>query len=153
MKKKTTENFIEDAIKVHGNKYDYSLVEYINTRTKVKIICKKHGVFEQSPYVHLTGSGCKKCISRKYTLNEFLEKCNKIHNNKYDYSLVDYKFNNTKVKIICPIHGVFEQNPNHHLNGHSCKRCNCKNFNTKNNWTNEIFIEKSNIVHNNKYDY
>ena len=128
-KLKTTEQFIIDAKKIHNNKYDYSLVDYINNKSKVKIICPTHGEFEQIPYSHLRGSGCPKCKGDKQRIlcqsnkEEFTNKADKIHSNKYDYSLVDYKNAHTKVKIICPIHGEFEQKPTHHLSGKGCPKC------------------------------
>jgi 5-methylcytosine-specific restriction endonuclease McrA len=131
MKRLTTKQFIKRSKVIHGDKYDYSLVEYKNARTKVKIICNKHGVFEQTPHSHLRGNGCKKCHYNKSSKNaksnikSFIENSIKIHNDKYDYSLVKYKNSKTKVKIICPIHGVFEQIPNAHLNGQGCKKCKC----------------------------
>ena len=64
-KPKTTENFIEKAKQIHGNKYDYSLVEYKNNKTKVKIICPIHGIFEQTPNCHLRLQGCPKCKTPK----------------------------------------------------------------------------------------
>ena len=109
--------FEQKAKKIHGDKYDYSLVEYINSQTKVKIICPIHGVFEQKPNGHLSGRGCSKCkpdkISKKlsFTTEEFVKKAKEIYGDKYDYSLVDYKSAKEKVKIICSIHGVFEQTP------------------------------------------
>jgi len=60
-RRKTIEEFIEDARRVHGDKYDYSEVDYKNNKTKVSIICKKHGLFYQTPNDHLSGYGCKKC--------------------------------------------------------------------------------------------
>ena len=60
-KKKTTEEFIEEAKKVHGNKYDYSKVVYVNSATKVSIVCPTHGVFIQTPNQHLRGGGCRGC--------------------------------------------------------------------------------------------
>ncbi|HUS49715.1 MAG TPA: hypothetical protein VMZ91_06090 [Candidatus Paceibacterota bacterium] len=148
-KKSTTKEFIEKARKVHNKKYDYSLVDYKNTDFKIKISCKKHGVFEQAPYYHLKGSGCPKCCkNKKSTTKEFIEKSEKIHNKKYDYSLVDYKNNSTKVKIICKTHGVFEQKANGHLSGKGCSRCaRCKKLTT------EEFVDKSKKIHKNKYDY
>jgi len=122
--KKTTEEFIIDAIKIHGNKYDYSLVEYKNNRKKVKIICPIHGVFEQKPNGHLNGKGCILCSGlKRKTTEEFIIDAIKIHGNKYDYSLVEYKNNRKKVKIICPIHGVFEQKPDAHLRSSNCNSC------------------------------
>ncbi len=150
MKKLTNNEFIEKSINVHGNKYDYSLVVYINSRTKVKIVCPEHGIFEQKPNSHLQGQKCFKCMETKKTLKSFIEESNIIHNNKYDYSLVKYKNAHTKVKIICPEHGVFEQTPNVHIT----KKCGCKKCSDKNQQlSKDEFIIKSNILHNNKYDY
>ena len=120
----TDNNFIVKSKKIHGNKYDYSLVDYIGTHDKVKIICKKHGEFKQQPNQHLSGNGCIECFHEKYILTNFIERSIKIHNDKYDYSLVDYKNTRTKVKIICPIHGIFEQLPSNHLANKGCKMCN-----------------------------
>lgn len=122
--KKTTESFIKEAVGKHGMRYDYSKVKYINNRTKVELICKKHGSFFQTPTNHLKGQGCPKCAGNKVlTLNEFISKANDIHNNFYDYSQVDYKNHDTKVNIICPVHGLFTQTPNGHLNGQGCPKC------------------------------
>lgn len=148
-KRKTTEEFIQDAKKVHGNKYDYSLVDYKNTGTKIKIICSEHGVFKQTPNRHLSGCICKKCSVETRTLNtaEFIERAKIIHKDKYDYSLVCYHTAVTKIKIICPVHGEFEQKPYNHLNG-GCEKCN-KAYKL----TNDEFIKKSKEIHKNKYDY
>jgi hypothetical protein len=115
--------FVEKANILHNNKYDYSLVEYINSKTKIKIICPEHGIFEQMPYLHLQEHGCPIC--RISYFEKFIEKANILHNNKYDYSLVKYINNNTKIKIICPEHGEFKQTPNHHLKGFGCNKCSC----------------------------
>jgi len=150
MKKKTTDQFITEFIKKHGNIYDYSLVNYINSKTKVKIICKKHGIFEQLPGRHLTGNGCRYCAydKNKLTKNEFIKRSEKIHSNRYDYSLVNYKGNRTNVQIICKIHGIFEQKPEKHLIGHGCQKCGGSI-----RLTNEQFIERSKKIHNDIYDY
>jgi len=150
-KKSSTQEFISKSINIHNNKYDYSLVEYSNNITKVKIICPLHGIFDQSPSSHLNGNGCPRCakIKNLTTNSEFISKANDIHNNKYDYSLVEYINSYTKVTIICPEHGTFDQKPNSHLNGNSCPRC----AKTKNLTTIDEFISKANIIHNNKYDY
>ena len=124
---KSNDYFIEQAKKVHNNYYDYSLTNYKNYLTKVKIICPIHGEFEELPQQHISGSGCKKCgieKTKKYTLmslDKFIEKANKIHNNKFDYSKVNYINSYTKVEIICPKHGSFFQNPQDHL--HSKAGC------------------------------
>ncbi len=120
----TTKIFIERAVLKHNNKYDYSLVNYINGDSKVKIICPSHGIFEQKAYNHLRGDGCLSCTGFKQLTNEdFIQKSIIIHGNKYDYSLVNYINQNTKVKIICPNHGEFLQNPNNHLNNNGCPIC------------------------------
>lgn len=90
---------------------------------------------------------------KKYTTKEFIDKSKPIHNNKYDYSLVEYKNTHTKIKIICSIHNIFEQLPYHHLNGHGCKKCSDEQNGYNRRLSKDIFINKSNLTHNNKYDY
>lgn len=123
----STEEIIERSIKIHGNKYDYSLVNYKNLKTKVKIICPTHGIFEQTPEIHvIKKSGCPKCYgNKKLTTEEFIKQANEVHSEKYDYSLANYINKRTKLKIICPIHGVFEQKPEDHIRNKSeCPICN-----------------------------
>ena len=157
--KKTTDEFIEDAIKIHGNKYDYSLTKYINNKKKIKIVCKEHGIFEQSPIKHLKGQSCPKCKTEKIkitltkSLEQFINDSKKIHRDKYDYSLVDYKGSFHRVKIICKEHGIFEQSPVSNLQGNGCKKCADIIISTKLSSNTEDFIKKSNIVHNNFYNY
>ena len=121
----TTKEFIKKAEKIHGNFYDYSLVKYVDSKTKIKIICRKHGVFEQNPRRHLEGRGCRECSikKQKYTTEEFIKKAEKIHGNLYNYSKVKYINSKTKIKIICRKHGVFEQNPKDHLYKQGCPIC------------------------------
>ncbi len=162
--KYTTDEWIKLANIRHSNKYDYSLVEYVNCNTKVKIICKNHSAFMQRAGAHLYGQGCPKCgkqyrgtsvklikevkNKRKYTQTEWIEVAKKKHNNKYDYSLVNYVNGKTMVKIICKIHSVFEQKPSGHLSGNGCPKCGqCYKY------TSDEWIEKAKIKHNNKYDY
>ena len=150
-RRKTKEQVLIDFNKIHGEKYDYSLVNYINNNTKVKIICKHHNIiFEQSSSSHLNGSGCPYCWNEihKVSKEEFIRRSILIHGNKYDYSLVEYIDGNTKVKIICPEHGIFNQTPNNHMIKNGCSYCS----NNKKSNTNE-FIKRSNIIHNNFYDY
>lgn len=136
-KEKTKNNFINKANQIHNNKYDYSLVDYINSKTKVKIICPEHGVFEQMPYCHISGQGCPVCgklsgiKSRTKTKEQFIKEANLIHNNKYDYSKVDYVNFFTPVKIICYEHGIFEQKPEKHLSGQGCPKCAGRNRTTE----------------------
>ena len=128
--KLTTEEFIEKAKEVHGDKYNYSKVKYVNAHTKVCIICPKHGEFLMEPGCHIFKQGCPKCGKEntikkiKKNKKEFVKKAKEIHKNKYDYSKVNYINNKTKVCIICPVHGEFWQTPNDHLDGHGCPKCN-----------------------------
>ena len=136
--------FIKKANTLHKNKYDYSLVEYKNCDTKVKIICPVHGVFEQTPYKHLKGQGCPICAkNKKFDTNQFIKRVRKIYGDRYDYSLVDYKNANTKVKIICPIHGIFERTPRSHWEGKGCPIC----AKTTSNGENLVleYLKKNNI--------
>jgi len=118
-------DFIKKARAVHGFKYDYSMVEYKNKIIKVKIICPKHGEFEQRPYLHIAGKNCQKCVAEGFfcNTNEFIEKSRIKHGNKYNYSKVNYKNNRIKVIINCKIHGDFEQVPMDHLAGCGCPKC------------------------------
>ena len=130
MKKLTKEQILENFLKTHKNKYDYSLVEYVNSRTKVKIICPKHGIFEQHVNNHIRGEGCPYCGKlngrKKKTNEEFIREAKEIHKDRYDYSKTCYKDASSKVTIICKIHGDFEQIANEHLKGKNCEKCSYK---------------------------
>ena len=127
--KDTTESFIKKAKQVHGNKYDYSKVNYVNTRTKVCIICPTHGEFWQTPNDHISGAGCLKCAInnnaslRRIGKEEFVKRASEIHNNKYEYADIEYTNEKNKTTIICPIHGVFTQRIEDHLQGCGCPSC------------------------------
>jgi very-short-patch-repair endonuclease len=140
-KKMDSLSFIEKSKEIHGLKYDYSLVDYKNNSTNVKIICQNHGIFEQKPSKHLIGRGCSKCGgSNVLTNEEFIMKAVSIHGDLYNYDLIDYKNAKTKVSILCKTHGVFYQKPNNHLSGYGCNLCksskgelNIMNYLSKNN--------------------
>ena len=126
LKRKSLEQFIEESNKIHNNFYDYSLAEYVNNKTKLKIICPIHDIFEQTPHQHvILKQECRFCMIDNYKKlkEDFIEQANIKHNNKYDYSLVEYVNNKTKIKIICPVHGVFGQRPDNHLTSNGCKLC------------------------------
>ena len=164
-KRKTKEEqkkiFIQKANEKHNFKFDYSKVEYINDRTCVCIICPEHKEFHQSPTNHLVGNGCPKCSGRYLNAELFIKKGNVKHENKYDYSKVNYSISKNKVIIICHEldenrieHGEFLQTPNDHLSGCGCPKCGNKRKPLK-----KIadaaskFISESTKIHNNKYDY
>ena len=161
---KTTEQFIKDARKTHGDKYDYSKVEYVTAHEKVCIICPKHGEFLQEACRHTSGQGCPKCGREKLigknkntnlTTEEFIERGRKKHGDKYDYSKVEYKDRNTKVCIICPIHGEFYVTPAVHLgsNNGGCKKCRDEKLRKKYTSNVEEFIKKAHQIHGYKYNY
>jgi very-short-patch-repair endonuclease len=148
------EEFILRSNLKHNYKYDYSLVEYKDSRTNVKIICKEHGVFEQNPQTHYTQSGCKKCVVRMGKSKDYyINKANEKHNYKYDYSLLpDTLKSNDEVSIICEKGHIFKQKICDHIgsvNGRSngCKFCSMPCYDK------ESFIKLSNERHGNKYDY
>lgn len=150
----TKEEFIKKACEKHGDKYDYSKVNYVNKRTKVCIICREHGEFWQTPNSHLQGCGCPKCANEnkggycRSSKEDFIKKARKVHGNKYDYTKVEYVNNYTKVCIICPEHGEFWQTPHSHTQGNGCQKCSGKYSPTKEEW-----IASVRKVHGYKYDY
>ena len=149
-KKLTTEQFIEKARLVHGDKYDYSKTFYNKMKENVCIICPEHGEFWQQPRHHLSGSNCPICNPyHSLDLDAFLQKSREVHGDKYDYSKVMFKGNRTKVCIICPIHGEFWQLPPNHMRGSGCPFC----ADEKQRDTKEEFISKATKIHGDRYDY
>ena len=156
----TSEEFINKAYQVHGDRYNYSKVNYINTVTKIEIICSTHGSFFQRPRDHLQGNGCPKCKilklknNKTYTKEEIINKANKVHNFKYDYSKVNYIDMITPVVIVCPLHGEFKQCFNNHINNkHQCPKCSQLSRAKNQIKSVKIFINEANLIHNFKYDY
>ena len=154
-KRKTKEEFIADAVKVHGNKYDYSEVVYVNNKTNVCIICPEHGRFFMRPDCHIIlKQGCPKCgytnlgLSRRLSKEDFIKKAKEIHGDKYDYTQVNYVSTEKKVDILCPIHGLFRQTPHNHIGQkQGCPKCSKRYMDT------DYFIVLSKKVHGDKYDY
>ena len=149
-----TKEFIEKADQLHNGKYDYSQVDYVNSRTKVVIVCPVHGSFEQLPSSYLQGNGCPKCAriwtdehkqnlqksSRKscgMTTDEWIARAKSVHGDKYDYSRTVYVNQRTDVEIICPIHGLFTQKADSHIRGCGCRLCGNTSDNHKgvHNWS------------------
>lgn len=144
------EKFINKAKEIHKNKFDYSLVNYVTNKIKVSIICPVHGVFEQTPYNHYV-YGCKSCAyqSREVSFETFSEKANKVHENKYNYIEESFKGVSKPLKIICSVHGEFEQQGSRHLLGKGCLKC----ANEGKKITTESFTNKAKEIHNSYYDY
>lgn len=155
IQRKTTAEFINDVRKIHGNKYDYSKVNYINNHTKVCIICPEHGEFWQLPQDHLQKkAGCPKCATielhnkQRKSTEDFIKEANQVHHYKYDYSKADYKGSHTNITIICPKHGEFQQLPTNHLKGCGCPKCN----NSKGELKVEHYLQNHNIEYISQYE-
>lgn len=147
---KGIEQFIKEAVEIHDNKYDYSKSIYINSKSKVEIICKIHCSFWQTPGSHINKkSGCVRCAGlEKITKSSFIEKSKKIHKNIYDYSKAVFINRKTQVTIICPIHGEFKQRPAEHLSGKSCQKC-AGTYSPNN----DEIVEQFEKAHGDFYDY
>ena len=191
MKLYTLSQFLATAKEVHANFYDYSEVtELRNTSALITIICPEHGKFQQRALWHMRGHKCKACgykiaanKNRRHpvghqryvpngtiakTLDDYIKKFSKKHDNKYDYSLLTEHDlaerkrtkSKNKIRIICPVHGVFEQVWDHHRGGNGCRGCKADvSRNTAlsiakvTRLTKDKFIERAKQVHNGIYDY
>lgn len=158
---KKTEEVISEFKKVHGDKYDYSKVNYIDNKTKLEIICKKHNFsFFQIYHNHLGGHGCPKCgfettqkCSTKNT-EIFIEQSKKVHGDNYNYDEVKYTGYNIPVKIYCKKHNeFFMQKPVNHLQYKGCKKCAKEKIVNKLTKNTEEFIKESKLIHKDRYDY
>ena len=159
-KRLSTEKFISKSKEIHGDKYDYSKVQYIKSNIKVCIICPSHGEFWQTPNAHTSrASGCPICghnrtVEHKTISHEiFISRSIGVHGTKYDYSKVEYAKSNIKVCIICPEHGEFWQTPTSHLSGNGCPKCGFKQTANKKRLSTDDFISRANAIHHGKYDY
>lgn len=152
--KSNTCEFVVKAKKVHGNRYDYSSVEYVKAIEKVTIICREHGAFEQTPNNHLRGKGCRACNnSALVDTKEFIRRSRSVHGDKYDYTTTRYVNAQTKVTILCPNHGEFSQIPYSHMIGKGCMKCRGEETSKLKTLSTEHFIAVSNEVHQGRYDY
>ncbi len=165
IRKEANENFYKRANQIHSNKYNYEKVNYVDSHTKITIICNKGHEFEQQPTSHLAGQGCKYCneialkegkpltnivvprITNKWTKEKFIEKGKEIHGNEYDYSLVNFISIKKPVVLRCNRNHIFEQIPELHLKGNNCRQC------AVNNYSNEEFIVKSKEIFGDTFDY
>lgn len=145
------EEFINRSNKIHNYIYDYSKSIFSGTKQKVIIICPTHGEFLQRAGKHMSGTKCPVCTNHiKLDKQEFLKR---IKNTNYDYSKSVVVDSTTKIEIICSIHGSFYQSPSKHLAGQHCPRCARITSANKQKMTLQEFIDKSNVVHDNYYDY
>jgi very-short-patch-repair endonuclease len=152
--RKTNDEFIKEVNLVHQDKYDYSLVEYKSNKTNIKIICRNHGVFEQTPKSHLKGSGCIKCIIRKskYNKEDIQRKLKELHGEKFEYP--DFEFNSLEdnIILICKKHGESKKSIKEHLK-YGCNKCYYEVIGDNRRLGAQEFIDKSNKKHSNKFDY
>ena len=156
----TLNKFTSEAIKVHGDKFDYSSVDYKSALQKVIITCPVHGKFEQTPSTHLRAVyGCPKCSNssvnndRKITTAQFTSRAIGIHGNKYDYSKVNVIDGKLPVIINCPIHGEFSQGVQEHLSGKGCRQCGFESTSKKLVKSLEKFVLEARLQHGDKFDY
>lgn len=151
--------FLSRARKAHGDKYDYGQVILVDSKTKIRIGCPVHGIFEQIPRSHMLGFGCKACAvvamadKRRLSADQFIARSRAAHGDKYDYSRIVYHSNDQHVEILCPEHGAFFQDPNGHMSGKGCLRCGAARRGKDRRSTTAAFIEKARAVHGDKYDY
>lgn len=154
-----TNDFIKKANKKHNFNYDYFKTKYIKNTLKVVITCRTHGDFYQVANVHLSGGGCPGCgnnnrsLSQSLTTADFIAKSNIVHNHKYDYSMSNCINSKSVIRIICPKHGEFKKSAVKHIAGQGCQICSTDQKNQNNRLTKKQFIDKSNKIHNNYYDY
>jgi Zn finger protein HypA/HybF involved in hydrogenase expression len=142
----TISHFIEKATSIHGNKYDYRAVDFVNNKGKIAIRCPKHGPFLQTVASHLFGCGCPSCgaesraIQNTLTTYEFISFAKEEHDDKYDYSVSVYKSAKEPIEIVCKKHGSFYQKPNDHLDGHGCPKCNKTVSSVESRWLNVLNV-------------
>jgi hypothetical protein len=158
------EIFIDKAKKIHGDKYNYSKVNYINNKTKIIILCDKHGEFLQRPTQHIVQEqGCPTCgvelsiEKRTLSTEKFIEQSKKIHNNVYNYDKTIITTLLRNVIITCLIHGDFTVIPKDHLKKIGCVKCNDTNIIKQSNsgvkYTIEQIISLAIEIHGYRYDY
>ncbi len=148
--------FIKKAKLVHGDKYDYSLVKYINAHIKIKIKCNLNHIFEQKPYKHLSGQGCSKCVGRNKTQEEFINLSKNKYGDAFDYSNVNYIDMRTPIILICKNNHKISVSPDYHLSKDSsggCRECQYLNISKNLTYTQDEWIKLANIRHNHKYNY
>ncbi|HUH57994.1 MAG TPA: hypothetical protein VL020_05730, partial [Pseudomonadales bacterium] len=150
----STQEWVEEARAVHGDRYGYDRSVYVRSRGKVVITCKRHGDFEQEPRCHLAGQGCAKCGKESMAIkqseelkNSFIERSRAVHGDKYDYSKSVYARSQEKVIITCSKHGDFEQRPASHLMGVGCIKCSGSY-----NYSTQEWVQEAIAVHSDRYD-
>jgi hypothetical protein len=156
---RTTQEFVKLAQEKHNNLYDYSKVDYVKSNKNVVITCRKHGDFSMKPVNHLVGQGCSKCFRERqaadqaYDTELYIQKAREKHNDRFDYSLVNYTRSTDKIDIICKKHGIFTQEAACHLTGVGCPKCAAEHTASLKVKDTAHFIERARSVHGDRYDY
>lgn len=155
----TKEQFIKQAVEIHGDRFDYSEVEYTNNSTKVVIICKQHGKFQQKPSNHLCGKiGCQECTRKdhadqlKMPNDVFISKASELHPN-LDFSQTEYVNAHKPIKVVCKFHGYLTKNPWNLLMGHGCRQCSYHKLAESKSKDQSFYIPLFTEVHEDRYDY
>ena len=150
----STERFINKSKIIHGKKYNYDKVEYLNAKESVIINCYLHGDFYQTPNVHLSGSGCPICGNRKpkTTNDSFIKKAIKKHPLLIFDNTV-YNGSRNYTNVVCKKHGEFNIHAGRLLKGQGCPTCLKEKRNKDNLFSNEKFLTLCKNIHNDKYDY
>ncbi|MDG1040429.1 MAG: hypothetical protein P8P00_06110 [Polaribacter sp.] len=158
--RKTQEQFISESIRRHKGKYDYSKVIYVNSQTKIIIICPEHGQFSMKPNSHSNGQGCPKCGRIRARKNirknweSVYEKIKKVHGDKYTYVEESYTAVSSEMLIICPIHGEFTMKPHSHISMKAgCPKCGKKQAAENNRKSWEVVYKEILDVHGDRYEY
>lgn len=155
----TQDQFIAKARQVHGDRYDYSKVQFRNTKTKIIVVCKRHGIFDVTPDNHMRGKGCPSCgrerqkDSHRKDASTFIEEARSVHGDHYDYSRVAYHQARAKVEILCPEHGSFWQTPDSHLRGSRCRKCNDEQTGKRLSWDTTEFLRHAQEKFGDRFDY
>ena len=159
-KKLSTEEWIKICKNTHGDTYNYSKSEYINSKTLITITCRKHGDISVNPRIHKNGGGCRKCngealsIKNRGKLEDYIKGFKEVHGNKYDYSMLkQFKRNTDKGTFICRKHGIFHQEFRRHLEGVGCEKCSYIDRGNNRKLTYEKLVEKSNKIFGDKFTY
>jgi len=152
--------FVARAKAVHGRAYDYSKTAYKDARSKLTIICTKHGPFKQEAFSHLRGIGCPQCgvarrgqKRREEAAKTFLTKARRIHGRKYRYDKTVYVRASGMIIVTCPKHGDFKQTANNHLHGFGCRKCQSETLRKAFADTKADFIRKARKKHGDKFSY
>jgi len=155
----TTQDWVEKARQQHGKRYDYSKVEYQGYGKKVEVVCREHGAFWQRENNHRNGAGCPKCgvVSRQkiraHSYESFVTAAREVHGDSYDYPEMEIHNSRTRVQIICPEHGDFEQAAYVHLAGHGCTECSYQKNGKRSQLGVSEFLRRAQEVHGDTYEY